>query len=93
MTIARKPDGVCTVTHKQFRLTQITARPKCPYLIYSATMPISDEEKQDVITSVTIELESMFTILSGQFDPEQKDKVQLLEKIEDALKSTLRKFD
>jgi hypothetical protein len=34
----------------------------------------------------------MFTVLSGQFKPEQTEHIQLLEKIEAAFKASLKKF-
>jgi hypothetical protein len=56
-------------------------------------MPVSDEDKQELIDSVSIELERMFTVLSGQFKPEQIDQLQLLEKIEAAFKASLIMFN
>jgi hypothetical protein len=56
-------------------------------------MTISKAEKDDVIASVLIELERMFTILSNRFTPEHTEQILLLERIETALKSSLKAIE
>ena len=54
-------------------------------------MPISQSDREDVLTTVRIELERMFTILSNVYDaPELIDRALFLEEIESTLNGTIR---
>lgn len=53
------------------------------------SMPISKAEREELLTSVFIEMEKMFTILSNCVKPGHDDERLLLDKIETAFKSIL----
>jgi hypothetical protein len=52
-------------------------------------MPISETDKNDIILTVEIELERMFTVLSNRFNRISPDESLFLQEIENALKATL----
>ncbi len=56
-------------------------------------MPISAADKEDVISTVVIELERFFTILSIRFPPDRSEQALLLEKIEAAFRASLKSID
>ncbi len=56
-------------------------------------MPISPSDKEDVISTVLIELERMFTVLSVRFPANLSNQTLLLEKIEAGFRDSLGKMD
>jgi len=56
-------------------------------------MPISKAEKQDVVSTVAIEMERMFAVLSERFPLDLREQALFLQKIEDAFKSSLVYID
>jgi hypothetical protein len=52
-------------------------------------MPISVTDKNDIIQTVQIELERMFTVLSNRFNRLSPDESRILREIENAFKASL----
>lgn len=56
-------------------------------------MTISPDDKDDVVSSVMIEMERMFTVLSIRFPPDHPDQALLLKKVETDFKAALETVD
>jgi hypothetical protein len=56
-------------------------------------MAISEVDRNDVISTVLIEMERMFTVLSARFPATLADQSQLLDKIEDTFRNSLINLD
>lgn len=56
-------------------------------------MTMSTTVKEDVVSTVLIELERMFTILSTRFPPELREQSLLVKKLEKSFKAALRSID
>jgi hypothetical protein len=62
-------------------------------LVKVFVMAISNDDREDVVSAVSIEMDRMFGILAEQFPPGEKEKHALLTEIERDLKDCLRTND